>query len=444
MDERKRSLRKEIVRLAFPIALQQFMTALVGACDAIMLGKLSQDAMSAVSLATQVTFVFNLFMFAFMAGENMFVAQYYGKGDYTGISQVFSLVTKICGCIAVVFLAGTLFFPEQLMRILTNEETLIVLGSEYLRVIGISYVFSGIAQTFLAIMKNCGAVNMSTLINGVMVILNIALNAVFIFGLSGFPKMGIKGAALATVLATVVQFLWSVGYVLCRIRAVKFSLRSCEKKLFGRFWQKAVPLLINNLAWGIGFSMYSVIMGHLGTDAVAANGIANISKNLVVCFCLGLGNAGSIIVGNRLGADRLKEAKEAGGTLTRTAIIAGIVSGLVLIVLSPFITKMVDLTPTARGYLQKMLLICSYYIAGKSVNCMTIGGIFAAGGDSKFGMLCDSVTLWCITVPLGCICAFILKLPVMVVYFVLNLDEIIKLPVVYKHYKKYKWIKNLT
>lgn len=444
MDERKRSLRKEIVRLALPIALQQFMTALVGACDAIMLGKLSQDAMSAVSLATQVTFVFNLFMFAFMAGENMFVAQYYGKGDYTGISQVFSLVTKICGCIAVVFLAGTLFFPEQLMRILTNEETLIVLGSEYLRVIGISYVFSGIAQTFLAIMKNCGAVNMSTLINGVMVILNIVLNAVLIFGLSGFPKMGIKGAALATVLATVVQFLWSVGYVLCRIRAVKFSLRSCEKKLFGRFWQKAVPLLINNLAWGIGFSMYSVIMGHLGTDAVAANGIANISKNLVVCFCLGLGNAGSIIVGNRLGADRLQEAKEAGGTLTRTAIIAGIVSGLVLIALSPFITKMVDLTPTARGYLQKMLLICSYYIAGKSVNCMTIGGIFAAGGDSKFGMLCDSVTLWCITVPLGCICAFILKLPVMVVYFVLNLDEIIKLPVVYKHYKKYKWIKNLT
>jgi putative MATE family efflux protein len=444
MDERKRSLRKEIVRLALPIALQQFMTALVGACDAIMLGKLSQDAMSAVSLATQVTFVFNLFMFAFMAGENMFVAQYYGKGDYTGISQVFSLVTKICGCIAVVFLAGALFFPEQIMRILTNEETLIVLGSEYLRVIGISYVFSGIAQTFLAIMKNCGAVNMSTLINGVMVILNIVLNAVLIFGLSGFPKMGIKGAALATVLATVVQFLWSVGYVLCRIRAVKFSLRSCEKKLFGRFWQKAVPLLINNLAWGIGFSMYSVIMGHLGTDAVAANGIANISKNLVVCFCLGLGNAGSIIVGNRLGADRLQEAKEAGGTLTRTAIIAGIVSGLVLIALSPFITKMVDLTPTARGYLQKMLLICSYYIAGKSVNCMTIGGIFAAGGDSKFGMLCDSVTLWCITVPLGCICAFILKLPVMVVYFVLNLDEIIKLPVVYKHYKKYKWIKNLT
>ena len=420
------------------------MTALVGACDAIMLGKLSQNAMSAVSLATQVTFVFNLFMYAFVTGENMFVAQYYGKGDYKGISKIFSLVTKACGVVAVIFLIGTFFFPRQIMAVLTNEEELITLGSEYLRVIGISYLLSSIAQTFLAIMKNCNAVNVSTLINSVMVILNIILNAVFIFGLFGCPEMGIRGAALATVLATVVQVVWSVGYVLGRIQSVKLNLHRCEREITSHFWQKAIPLLINNLAWGIGFSMYSVVMGHLGTDAVAANGIANISKNLIVCFCLGLGNAGSIIVGNRLGANRLEEAKEAGGLLTRTAIIAGILSGLVLIILSPFITRMVDLTPTACGYLQKMLLICSYYIAGKSVNCMTIGGIFAAGGDSKFGMLCDSITLWCITVPLGCICAFILKLPVMVVYFVLNLDEIIKLPVVYKHYKKYKWIKNLT
>ena len=444
MNERKQSLRNEIIRLALPMALQQFMTALVGACDAIMLGKLSQNAMSAVSLATQVTFVFNLFMYAFVTGENMFVAQYYGKGDYKGISKIFSLVTKACGVVAVIFLIGTFFFPRQIMAVLTNEEELITFGSEYLRVIGISYLLSSIAQTFLAIMKNCNAVNVSTLINSVMVILNIILNAVFIFGLFGCPEMGIRGAALATVLATVVQVVWSVGYVLGRIQSVKLNLHRCEREITSHFWQKAIPLLINNLAWGIGFSMYSVVMGHLGTDAVAANGIANISKNLIVCFCLGLGNAGSIIVGNRLGANRLEEAKEAGGLLTRTAIIAGILSGLVLIILSPFITRMVDLTPTACGYLQKMLLICSYYIAGKSVNCMTIGGIFAAGGDSKFGMLCDSITLWCITVPLGCICAFILKLPVMVVYFVLNLDEIIKLPVVYKHYKKYKWIKNLT
>lgn len=247
MNERKQSLRNEIIRLALPMALQQFMTALVGACDASWLGKLSQNAMSAVSLATQVTFVFNLFMYAFVTGENMFVAQYYGKGDYKGISKIFSLVTKACGVVAVIFLIGTFFFPRQIMAVLTNEEELITLGSEYLRVIGISYLLSSIAQTFLAIMKNCNAVNVSTLINSVMVILNIILNAVFIFGLFGCPEMGIRGAALATVLATVVQVVWSVGYVLGRIQSVKLNLHRCEREITSHFWQKAIPLLINNL-----------------------------------------------------------------------------------------------------------------------------------------------------------------------------------------------------
>ena len=444
MDERKRSLRKEIVRLAFPIALQQFMTALVGACDAIMLGKLSQDAMSAVSLATQVTFVFNLFMFAFMAGENMFVAQYYGKGDYKGISQVFSLVTKICGCIAVVFLAGALFFPEQIMRILTNEETLIVLGSEYLRVIGISYVFSGIAQIFLAIMKNCGAVNMSTLINGVMVILNIVLNAVLIFGLSGFPKMGIKGAALATVLATVVQFLWSVGYVLCRIRAVKFSLRSCEKKLFGRFWQKTVPLLINNLAWGIGFSMYSVIMGHLGTDAAAANSVAAVVRDIICCFSGGISSAAGIMIGNELGAGNLERGKAYGIRLLKISIICGFTMTLLMCISAPVILHFVKLTPQAAQYLKGMFGVIAFYMIGRSINDVTINGIFGAGGDTMFDMYSLAVCMWCIAIPLAAVGTYMLHWPVVVVYACTCIDEVGKLPWVLIHFRKYKWVKDLT
>lgn len=190
--------------------------------------------------------------------------------------------------------------------------------------------------------------------------------------------------------------------------------------------------------------MYSVIMGHLGSDAVAANGIANISKNLIVCLCLGLGNAGSILVGNRLGADRFEEAKQAGSVLTKVSAICGALSGLFLLALSPLVIRMVNLTPTAKDCLQGMFLICSCYLTGKSINSMTIGGIFPAGGDAKFGLLCDIVTLWCITIPVGCLCAFVWKLPVLTVYFILNLDELIKLPAVYRHYKAYGWLKNLT
>lgn len=438
------TLRKKMIRLVLPIAFQQFMIALVGASDAVMLGRLSQNSMAAVSLASQLTFVFNLFMAAFVIGENMFVAQYFGKKDDAGISKVVSLVLCISCVVAVLFMVGAMVFSASIMRFFTNEPKLVVMGSRYLEYVGISYLLSAVAQVYLTYMKNCNAVNLSTVISSATVVVNILLNAVLIFGLFGFPAMGIQGAALATVIATTVQMVWSVFYVTVKRRQLQLRFLRQDRELIKRFWEKAAPVLLNELIWGGGFTMYSVIMGHMGTDAVAANSIANISKNLVVCLCIGLGSAGSIIVGNELGADRFEEAKEAGRTLTKAAILCGVLSGMFLLGLSPVIVKLVNLTSTAKEYLLGMLVMCSYYLARKSINCMTIGGIFPAGGDSRFGLLCDTVTLWCVTVPIGCLCAFVFKLPVLAVYFVLNLDEIIKLPAVYQHYRKYGWVKNIT
>lgn len=438
------TLKKKVIRLALPIAFQQFMLALVGASDAVMLGKLSQDSMSAVSLASQVTFVFNLFVAAFIIGENMFTAQYYGKKDYDGISKVFGLVFRICSLTAILFLLGTMFFSKEIMSFFTNEPELIRMGSEYLRAVELSYLLSAVSQVYLTFMKNCNAVNLSTVISSMTVVLNIIFNAVFIFGLFGVPAMGIRGAAIATVLATAIQTVWCIVYVAVKKQELKICLRKTSKDLRKRFWEKVGPVLLNELLWGGGFTMYSVIMGHLGSDAVAANSIANISKNLLICLCSGFGGAGSIIVGNELGADEFDAAKRAGSTLTKVSIICGALTGVFLLAISPGIIGLVDMTPAAEGYLRGMLFMCSYYLAGKSINSMTISGIFPAGGDSKFGLICDAVTLWCITIPLGCVCAFVLKLPVLAVYFALNLDEIIKLPVVYIHYKKYNWVKNIT
>ena len=217
-----------------------------------------------------------------------------------------------------------------------------------------------------------------------------------------------------------------------------------DKRLRHDFWKYSSPVLGNEIVWGVGFTMYSVIMGHLGSDAVAANSIANIVKNLVACFCMGLGSGGGIMVGNELGAGRLDKAKEYGGRLCRLSVLCGVTSGIVLLALSPLILTVTDLSVTANAYLKWMLVMCSYYMVGKSVNGTTIAGIFCAGGDSRFGFLCDTVTMWCITVPLGFLTAFMLKLPVLAVYFIVNLDEIVKLPAVYRHYKKYKWVKDLT
>lgn len=208
-----------------------------------------------------------------------------------------------------------------------------------------------------------------------------------------------------------------------------------DRTLYSDFWKYTTPVLGNEIVWGIGFTMYSVIMGHLESDAVAANSIANIAKNLIACFCLGLGSGSGIMIGNELGASRLVTAKEYGNKLCKLSVICGAISGLVLLTLIPLILTVTDLSTQADNYLKGMLIMCSYYLIGKSINTTTIAGIFCAGGDSKFGFICDTITLWCITVPIGFLAAFVLHLPVLVVYFLINLDELLKLPAVYQNYK---------
>lgn len=439
-------MKKGLWKLVLPITFQQFMLALVGASDALMLGRLSQGALSAVSLASQVAFVFQLFMAALVIGTNMFAAQYWGSQDRESIRKVMAFVLRTAILIASVFFLGAAFAPGMLMRIFTDDTGLIRQGSEYLKVVGSSYLLSGVAQIYLCIQKNVGHAGKSMLISSATVILNIVLNAVLIFGVGAVPAMGVAGAALATVLANAAGLAWAVleSFRKDGLRPAGTFAGLHISELEKRFWRYVLPVLVNELVWGGGFTMYSVIMGRLGTDAVAANSIANITKNLVVCFCIGMGNAGSIVVGNSLGAGELEQAKREGAYLCRMSVLGGVLTGVFLLAVSPAVLHFAGLGVQAKEYLRYMLRICSYYVVGKSINSMTIGGIFCAGGDSRFGMFCDTVTLWCITVPMGMAAAFVFQAPVLTVYFLLNLDEIVKLPVVYWHYKKYRWVRNLT
>lgn len=441
-----REFYKKLLSLVLPIAFQQFMLSLVGASDALMLGFISQDALSAVSLAGQVMFVFNLFLTSFSMGTSMMAAQYWGKGDRESVAKILAFVLRASLAVSFVFFAGTLFCPRQLMYIFTSEPALIAGGITYLQASAVSYLFCGISQIYLCIMKNSGHAVKSTLISSTAVVLNIVLNAVLIFGLGNFPALGIAGAAYATVIARGVEMLWTLfdSFQKDRIRLHLNFFFHTDKVLEKIYWKYSLPILGNELAWGCGFTMYSVVMGHMGSDAVAANSIANIAKNLMICFCIGIANGGSILIGNELGAGRLAQAKDYGGKLCRLSVIGGVASGALLLMCSPLILHFASLGSQAETYLKWMFFICAYYLIGKSINSTTIGGIFSAGGDTRFGLICDTVTLWCVTVPMGCVAAFVLDWPVLAVYFVLNLDEIVKLPAVYRHYKEYRWVKNLT
>ena len=441
-----KNFRKKLLALVLPITFQQLMLAVVSASDALMVGVIGQDLLSAVSLASQVTFVYNLFLAALTIGTSMFAAQYWGKGDKNAIERILGIALRTSMLVSAVFFAGTMFTPELLMRIFTEDPVLTVYGTDYLRIVSVTYLMCGISQIYLCIMKNSGLAAKSMVISSTAAGLNIILNAVLIYGLFGAPRMEAAGAAAATALSRVAELAWVLlelrkkGRIKIRLRYILHPDQPMRKE----FWHYTFPVLGNELVWGGGFTMYSVIMGHLGTDAVAANSIANIVKNLIASLAMGIGNGGAIIVGNELGAGKLERAKAYGGKLCRIAVISGICSGIFLLAVSPAVLIVSDLSPTAEEYLKWMLVMCSYYMIGKYVNGTTISGIFCAGGDSRFGFLCDTVTLWCFTVPAGFITAFVLKMPVLLVYFIINLDEIVKLPAVYRRYKKYRWLKDLT
>lgn len=447
MRTEKNIFYKKLIALVFPVAVQNLMTALVSASDALMLGFLDQTALSAVSLATQVQFVLNLFFTALTIGATVLAAQYWGKQDRESVEEVLCIALKISFLISMVFFMAAFFFPRALMQIFTNEMPLIEAGIPYLRIVSWSYLFMGFSQIYLCIMKNSGRTAKSTIYGSSALVLNVLLNAMLIFGLLGFPKMEIAGAALATTIARAVELFLTIfenvktGVV--RVRLKYFC--SNFVRLKRDYYRYTMPVLANELVWGCGFTMFSVIMGHLGSDAVAANAVANIVKNMIACVCLGIGSGSGILVGNELGGGNLETARKYGRLLCKISLITGAVSGLFILLSSPLVLMFTaSLTEQAHTCLQIMLYICSYYMIGKSINSTVIAGIFCAGGDTKFGLICDAVTMWIIIIPLGAFAAFILHLPILAVYFLLNLDELIKLPAVYRHYKQYEWVKNLT
>lgn len=437
---------RKLLSLVLPIAFQQFMLAAVSASDALMLGFINQESLSAASLAGQITFVFNLFMGGLTMGTSILVAQYYGKGEMVSIEKIFAYATKVSFLISTVFFLASLFVPEILMRIFTKELQLIAGGVIYLRIIAVSYLFTAVSQIYLCILKNTGYAVKSMVIGSTAVVINIFLNAALIFGLFFFPKMGIAGAAFATTVSKLIELLWAQAESF-REKHARLRMKFCfvmDKQLVKDYWRYSLPVLGDYLVWGVGFTMYSVIMGHLGNDAVAANSIANIVKNLIVSFCTGLANGGGIIIGNELGMGNLTQAKKYGGILWKMAVISGVASSLLLIALSPVIVEVTVLSPQATEYLKWMLILCAYYMIAKSINMMTIAGVFPAGGDSKFGLICDTATMWVFAVPAGFLAAFYFHLPVVIVFLIINLDEVVKVPVAIWHYKKYGWLKNIT
>lgn len=433
---------RSLLHLTMPIAIQSLMLAAVAAADAFMLGGVEQNAMSAVSLATQIQFIQNMILSSVTAAAGILGAQYWGKKDTDAIDRIFCMSLRSCGVTSILFFACCMLFPRYLMLLFTNEEALIGIGVSYLRIAGWSYLLTGVSQCYLTIMKVSDHASDSARISSFAVVINIVLNAVFIFGL----QLSVQGAAWATLAARVVELVWCVllssrsGYIQPRLN----GLLARDPLLTKDFNKCFLPILGASLLWGVGFTSYSAFMGHMGTDAAAANSICAVIRDLVCCLCNGLASGGGILVGNELGAGNLERGKQYGDKVAIIAFICGVLSTLLMLAATPLVVSLVKLTDGARTELYGMMIVMSVYMIGRAVNTIVINGIFAAGGDTMFDMYSLVVTMWLMAVPLAAAGTFLFHWPVVVVYACTCLDEVGKIPWVMLHYKKYIWVKDLT
>ncbi|MCQ2517968.1 MAG: MATE family efflux transporter [Lachnospiraceae bacterium] len=436
----------KLTKITLPIAFQYLMLASVAASDAIMLGNVEQNAMSAVSLASQIQFVQNMFISSIATAGSILGAQYWGKKDKRTVGRIFGLILRFNIIISVIFFIGCIIFPEKLMIVFTDETSLISFGAEYLRIAGWSYILTGISQCYLTIMKVSDHVPQTAFISSSAAVVNTALNAAFIYGLFGLPAMGVKGAAIATLIARIYElvicviFSFKAGYIRPGISDFFAKMGYLTKDFVKCMW----PLLGAYLFWGIGFTSYTAFMGHMGEAAAAANSVTAVIRDLVCCVCDGLAGGTGIVVGNALGAGQLEQGKIAGVKIAKLAFIVGFVSAILMFILTPVMSGIVKLDEQALVYFKQMMLVMSVYMIGRCVNTIIINGVFSAGGDTLFDMYSLAICMWGVAIPLAFVGTFLLNWPVFVVYACTCLDEVGKIPWVMYHFKKYKWVKDLT
>ena len=403
-SDTNKALYGRIAKLTWPIVLQNLLSAAVTSADVVMLNFVGQAHISAVSLAGQYASVLFMVYYGLGTGATMLCSQYYGKGDMRAIEVVEGIALRFSLLISILAALAAFTIPRQMMRLFTPDPELIAIGADYLRNISVAYLCWGVIEVYLAVLRSIGRVAVTTWLNAAAFTLNILLNAVFIFGLFGAPKLGAAGVALATSISRLVELIL-VLIVSARSKDVKVRIPYLfvrNRLLFRDFMKMAMPALANDVIWGLGFSMYSVIIGQfLGTDMVAANSFASLVRNFGTILAFGVASGGGILLGQIIGNNRLAEAEDAAKKVLKLTVLFGAVGGGIILAAMPIVLRFADLTEAGRGYLRTMLLINSYYVMGAAVNTTIIAGIFRAGGDSRWGMFCDIFDMWMYAVPVG-------------------------------------------
>lgn len=443
---------KKTLRLAFPIAMQNLLAASFSMVDTFMVAGLGGTVLSAVGMASQFTWIMNSIVFGFASGTAIFASQYWGAGDKKAIRRTQGMALLSTFLISLLFCTFGFFLSEPIISLFSGTAAVIKCGGQYIRYVCWSYIPNALIFILCTILRSTESVKLPVVISGCTSLLNVFLNYCLIYGALGFPEMGAAGAALATSLSN-----WTMLFVLVLICAVKKNICwAPPRELFGfsikhikEFMSKAVPSTANETVWAMGTAVMNAIISNMGDDYYAGVTILRTVENVVFVFAIGLCNACCIIVGKSIGAGEIKQAKN---DTVRFSFIMPVLSiftgGCMFLLRYPIVnlfTMSGEYTPLAISSAIICMSVYSFVMPVRNIPFLMIVGVFRPGGDAKTGMILDLVPLWCISIPITFILAYVVKLPFTAVFWLMYaLEDIPKAAVCIKYYLTEKWIRPVT
>lgn len=444
---KEKKLYQLIVSIALPIALQNLITFAVGMIDTMMLGSLGEIELSAAAIGNNLFFILMVLMFGLAGGSNILISQYWGKGDVKSIHKILAIMYRGCLIITSIFIGIALFIPRVFIKLYTSDIRVIEAGSAYLRIVAIGYIFYAITNCTIMILRSVKTVKISLVVYTASLVVNAFFNWVFIFGNLGAPALGVKGAAIATVLARITEFTIVMCFMIFFedkiILKVKHLLK-VDKVILKDFISNCTPVLFNELLWSSGSTMISIIIGRLGTETVAANSISNVVFQFVTVFIFGLSNATAVIIGNTIGEGENERAVEYARTIGILSILMGLMAAGVICIIKPIVVDFYNVSELTKSIAKEIMSVTSIIVIFQSLGINMMMGVLRGGGDARFVLINDIVFMWIVAIPLGAIAAFVLKWPVAAVFFIVKSDEIIKSIISVIRVLSGKWVRNVT
>jgi len=444
---RDRAFLRELLLIAIPISFQQFIMASLNMVDIIMVGQLGEASIAALGLANQVFFVLILILFGATSGMAIFTAQYWGKREIEPIRKILGMSLLVSAAAALVFTFAALVIPETTLSFYTKDAEVVALGSGYLRIVGFTYIPIAIITAYVAVLRSIRLIRMTVIVTVSALIFKTILGYCLIFGVAGFPALGVRGAALGTAAGWALELVLLLALVYglkTPLAANPLTFFSFDASFFLRVLKTALPAAVNELFWSLGVTTYNAIYAHIGTDAIAAVNVNAAIEELGFVVFLGLGNACAVLVGNRIGAGRKEEAHE----VVRRTLILGVFFALgvgTLVFLSrDLVVGLYELSPKGADSVRRLLTVMAATLWLRIFNFSIFIGALRAGGDTRFALLMEICSIWLIGVPAAYTGAFVFHLPVYLVYLMVMLEELAKAFVSGWRYKSKRWIHDLV